>query len=152
LRLRKKYQALRLNTAQTQIEILRIRIGKVFFNDKILIIYKEKEKHMKRVGVAASKIAKGNLVLYNFYVVLISSLFSLFIFIVAGSTVIFALLIIYFICNEIIPVDFSKNWTVIIIICMATLTIVTAGFNLFIISKNIKFSVKKWMLPDKKHK
>jgi len=48
---------------------------------------------MKRIGIAASKISKGNLALYNFCVVLISVLFSLSIFVVAGSTVIFAYLL-----------------------------------------------------------
>jgi len=93
---------------------------------------------MKRIGIAASKMSKGSLVLYNFYVILISILFSLFIFIIAGSTVIFALAIIRYVGNEIIGVDFDKNWRSIFTVCMVSLTVVTTLFNLFAIIINLK--------------
>ncbi|OGX09349.1 MAG: hypothetical protein A2Y06_06335 [Omnitrophica WOR_2 bacterium GWA2_37_7] len=95
---------------------------------------------MKRVGVAASKIAKDNLFLYNFYVVLISSLFSLFIFIVSGFVVTFALIIIGYVGKEIMLVKFERDWSDVLVICMISLTIITAIFNLLIISKNIRLN------------
>ncbi|MBU0467879.1 MAG: hypothetical protein KKF78_06900 [Candidatus Omnitrophica bacterium] len=98
---------------------------------------------MKRVGVAASKIAKGNLFLYNCYVVLISSLFSLFIFIVSGSVVTFALIIIGYFGKEIMLVKFERDWSDVLVVCMISLTIITAIFNLLIISKNIKLNKLK---------
>ena len=93
---------------------------------------------MKRIGIAASKISKGNLTLYNVYVVLISALFSLFIFIVAGSTIIFAIAIIKYVGNEIMGVEFERSWQSILAVCMVSLTIVITLFNLFAISKNLK--------------
>ena len=38
---------------------------------------------MERIGIAASKIAQGNLFLYNICVIVISFLFSLFIFFIS---------------------------------------------------------------------
>ncbi|MCK5083795.1 MAG: hypothetical protein KAR31_12880 [Candidatus Omnitrophica bacterium] len=93
---------------------------------------------MKRIGIVASRISKGNLVLYNVYVVLIAALFSLFIFIVAGSTVIFALTIIKYVGNEIMGVEFERSWQSILTVCMVSLTIVVTLFNLFAISRNLK--------------
>ena len=93
---------------------------------------------MKRIGIAASKISKGNLTLYNVYVVLISALFSLFIFIVAGSTIIFALAIIKYVGNEIMGVEFERSWQSVLAVCMVSLTIVITLFNLFAISTNLK--------------
>lgn len=93
---------------------------------------------MKRIGIVASKISKGNRALYNFYVVLISLLFSLFMFIVVGSTVIFSLAIIKYVGSEIMGMDFEKSWESILSICMVSLTIVVAFFNLFGILINLK--------------
>ena len=95
---------------------------------------------MKRIGIAASKISKGNLALYNFYVVVISVLFSLFIFITAGSTIIFSLAVINYVGNEIMGVEFEQSWQSILTVCMVSLTIVTTLFNLFAISKNMKLA------------
>ena len=94
---------------------------------------------MERIGIAASKISKGNLVLYNACVVLISFLFSLFIFIVAGSTVFFALMVIGYMATEIMGIDFERKWSAIFGVCMITLTVIIALFNLFAISRNLKF-------------
>ena len=98
---------------------------------------------MERIGLAASKIAKGNLLFYNLSVVLISILFSLFIFIIAGSTVLFALIVIAYVGSEVMPAEFEKNWMSVFSVCMAALTIITAVFNLFAISKNLKFRKDK---------
>jgi hypothetical protein len=93
---------------------------------------------MKRIGIAASKISKGNLTVYNLYVVLISALFSLFIFIIAGSTVIFALVIIKYVGTEIMGVEFERSWRLVMAVCMVALTVVITLFNLFAILKNLK--------------
>jgi len=93
---------------------------------------------MKRIGIAASKISKGNRVVYGIYVVLISILFSSFIFIVAGSTVIFALAIIKYVGNEIIGIDFEKSWKSTLSVCMVSLTVVVTLFNLFALLINFK--------------
>jgi len=93
---------------------------------------------MERIGVAASKMAKGNLFLYNFYVFLISFLFSFFILLVAGSSVVFALIVIGYIGTEIMAIELEENWPTILSLCMITLTIVIAVFNLMAISRNLK--------------
>ena len=68
---------------------------------------------MERIGIAASKISKGNLLFYNCYVVLISSLFSFFIFVLTGATVFFALVIISYLGVGIIGLDFERSWPTI---------------------------------------
>lgn len=98
---------------------------------------------MKRIGIAASIIAKNNPVLYNFYVVLISFLFSLFIFVVAGSTVVFALVVISYLGNEILPLEMKKDWSFVLSLCMVSLTMVVVIFNVLAISVNIKLPWSK---------
>lgn len=98
---------------------------------------------MKRIGIAASKISKGNLTLYYFYVVVIAALFSLFLFIVAGSTVVFALAVIKYVGNEIMGVEFESSSRSILTICMASLTIVVTIFNLLAISVNLRIPKNK---------
>ena len=94
--------------------------------------------------MAASKMARGNLLLYNIYVVIICVLFSLFIFVSAGITVALALIIISFIAHEIgvnkyFPLEFSSAFAV----CMMALTIVIAIFNLFAVLRNLKLTKPK---------
>jgi hypothetical protein len=98
---------------------------------------------MKRIGLAASEISKGNIVLYNFYVILISCLFSFFIFLVVGTTIIFALMVIAYMSSEITGRHDLKDWYGVVGVCMATLTVVTVAFNLFAIMININIPRKK---------
>ena len=98
---------------------------------------------MKRIGIAASKMAKGNLALYNFYVVFLSCLFSFLIFIISGSTVIFSLIVISYIAGEIIPVEINRDWSFILIVCMTALTVIISLLNLTTIIKNIKTNLDK---------
>lgn len=93
---------------------------------------------MKRIGIVSGRISKGNRTLYNLSVVLISMLFSLFIFIIAGSTVIFALSIIKYVGVEIMGVEFENSWRSILLACMVSLTVVVTVFNLFAILINFK--------------
>ena len=93
---------------------------------------------MKRIGIVSSKISKGNRALYNLLVVLISILFSVFIFVIAGSTVIFALAIIKYVGTEIMGMEFEKSWKSIFSVCMVSLTVVVTVFNLFAILINFK--------------
>jgi hypothetical protein len=93
---------------------------------------------MKRIGLVAGEISKGNRALYNICVVLVSILFSIFIFVIAGSTVIFALAIIKYAGNEVMGVEFENSWKSILSVCMISLTVVVTLFNLFAILINIK--------------
>ena len=93
---------------------------------------------MERIGLAASKMAKGNFFLYNLWVIIISFIFSLFIFFIAGASIFFALIILAYVISGIMPLEFDKNWESVFRICMVTLTGVIGIFNLFAIIKNIK--------------
>jgi len=93
---------------------------------------------MKRIGIVSSRISKGNRALYNLYVVLISILFSIFIFVIAGSAVIFALAIIKYIGVEIMGMEFEKSWKSVFSVCMVSLTVVVTLFNLCAILINFK--------------
>ena len=65
---------------------------------------------MERIGIAASKIAKGNLHLYNFYVVLLTLLFSFLVYFLTGSAIVFALVLIAIIMNKGIMPDLNEGW------------------------------------------
>ena len=93
---------------------------------------------MKRIGIAASKIAKGNVLVYNLAVLVISVLFSAFIFIVAGSTVMIALVIIMAVGNVLIPSLGRNDWKIVFKICMLSLTAIIVLFNLLAVLINIK--------------
>ena len=93
---------------------------------------------MERIGIAASKIAKGNVLLYNLCVILISFLFSLLIFFIAGSSIILALIIIGYMIIGVSPVDFREEWVAVIRVCMVSLTVVVSIVNLFAVLRNIK--------------
>lgn len=106
---------------------------------------------MERIGIAASKIAKGNVFLYNFYVVLIAFLFSLFIFILAGVTVFFALVVISYVSSEVSPFAFDGQLVGLLKLCMISLTVIVAIFNILAILKNIKMP-KKFSITEKENK
>ena len=93
---------------------------------------------MERIGIAASKMAKGNLLLYNSCVILISFLFSFFIFFIGGSAIAVALLLMTCAARGVLPVNFEKEWISIGLICMISLAAVVGGFCLIAISRNIK--------------
>lgn len=95
---------------------------------------------MKRIGIAASKISRGNRWLYNFYVILISVLLSLALYLIVGATVIFSLAIIKYVAGEVMGVDFDGDWASILSVCMVSLTVVVALFNVFGILINLKLN------------
>ena len=97
---------------------------------------------MKRIGIAASKISKGNTTLYNFFVIFIACVFSMFLFIIVASTVIFALAIISYVTNEVMPSEHERNWDAVRMTCISVLTIIMAVFNLLAIFINIKLPSK----------
>ena len=98
---------------------------------------------MERIGIAASKIAQGHLWLYNLAVILISFLFSFFIFFIAGSSIVLALIIIGYVVNGILPNDLWDDWRGVIRVCMISLTIIVSIFTLFAILKNIRLKMRK---------
>lgn len=93
---------------------------------------------MKRIGTAASHIAKGNLFLYNLFVVLISFLSSLLIFVMSGLAIALGLILIAYVTQATWIVDLRQGMAAPIMICMVFLTMVIGLFNLYAIGINIK--------------
>lgn len=93
---------------------------------------------MERIGITASKIAKGRLFLYNLCVVGISFLFSLLVFFIAGSSIMLALIIIGYVVDGVLPTGLGQGWGEVIRVSMISLTIVVSIFTLFAILRNIK--------------
>ena len=95
---------------------------------------------MERIGIAASKIAQGNLFFYNLYVILLSVLFALFIFVIIGTTVLLALIIISYLGTELIGSEFADRWPSILTVCMVALSGIVGVFMTLAILRNIKLS------------
>ncbi len=98
---------------------------------------------MQRIGLAASKMAKGNLLRYNLFVVGISSLFSLVLFLVSGFSVLAALLLISFILRGFLPTEFHAGWVNLIKFAIMCVAVLTGILNAMAILKNIKLSKHK---------
>jgi len=98
---------------------------------------------MNRIGIAASKIAKGDIVLYNAYVLLLVFLFALFIFVIAGAAIMLALILVGFLVEGMLPQDLLRDWRQVITVCMATLTGVVGFFAAVAIIRNVKFKLSK---------
>lgn len=93
---------------------------------------------MERIGLAASKIAKGNLLWYNFYVILLSLLFSFLVFFISGSSIVIVLIIVAYLSHLGSPPDLTKGWMPVMVMCMYCLAVVIGFFTLLAIIKNIK--------------
>jgi hypothetical protein len=93
---------------------------------------------MKRIGITASRIAKDNLLLYNFYVLLISFLLSLLIFFVSGFALIVGLALISYITKGFMVIEPGTGFSSFLAICMIALAIVVGVINLVAILLNIK--------------
>ncbi len=95
---------------------------------------------MERIGRAASKMAHGNLVSYNFFVIGISCLISLFVFFASGFSVLAAIFLISLILRPLMPGAFeSGHYTHLIKICLVVLASIISLLNIWAIFKNIKF-------------
>ncbi len=93
---------------------------------------------MERIGIAANRMAKGNLLLYNGYVVLIAFMFSLFIFILSAAMVFFTVIILAYLGRELKVFEFERNWSSIFSTCIVSLSIIMSFFSLIAIAKNLK--------------
>ena len=99
---------------------------------------------MERIGIAASKMAKGNLLWYNAYVVLLSFLFALLIFLIGASAVVIALIVLGYIVQGGGPGlagqgRFGEEWQSIMLVCLGSLSFVVGCSTLVAILRNIKF-------------
>ena len=93
---------------------------------------------MKRIGIAASKIAKGNLFLYNIFVVFLTLLFALLIFFIAGSSIVVALIVIAYIISKGAYPDLERGWMPIMVICLKCLAALIGILVLYAVAINVK--------------
>ncbi|MBZ0166441.1 MAG: hypothetical protein K8I00_06510 [Candidatus Omnitrophica bacterium] len=93
---------------------------------------------MKRIGMAASRISKGNVRLYNTYVILISLLFSIFLFFIVGLAVILAIGIVMLFGPETMTQELRDNWQTVTRMCGQALALVVVVFNAIAIVVNMK--------------
>ncbi len=97
---------------------------------------------MKRIGIAASRISKGNVVHYNLCVVGISLLVSLFLFLIAGLAVLLAIGLVAFFGHETMTEELRNNWTTIMSLCARALGLAVVVFNIVALAINIKIPPK----------
>jgi len=98
---------------------------------------------MLRIGVAASKMSKGSLLNYNLCVILISCIFSLFMFFVCGLSLLPIVFLISLILHALKPAGVYAGWVHIFNICLVVLGLVVGVFNIVAISKNIQLTKNK---------
>jgi hypothetical protein len=99
---------------------------------------------MERIGIAASKMAKGNLWTYNVFVVMISCLCALLVFLICGFSILAALFLISLVFRFFMPSGFNAIWFSIVKLCLLALAVVVGLLNLVAIIKNMK--LKKYKL------
>ena len=95
---------------------------------------------MERIGIAASKMAKGNLFVYNLWVIFIAFVFSLFVFILTGATILLALVVLAYVGEEVMPMNFTKNWSSILTVCLVCLSIIMTLFYVMALAKDLKLN------------
>lgn len=93
---------------------------------------------MERIGIVASKIAKGNIILYNFLVLLMTFLFSFLVFFICG-TAIFIVLVVLDNLNKMRNAPASPEiFYSVARICALGLSVVIGIFAIFALGRNIK--------------
>lgn len=97
---------------------------------------------MKRIGLTASKIAKGNIWLYHLAVVVISFLFAMFVFLVCGFCIAVALVIVSLVLQRMLPNMDQNAWSHVVRSCLKLLGILIGVVMLVAIVKNIKLNSK----------
>ncbi len=98
---------------------------------------------MLRIGIAASKMSKGNLLSYNFYVILIACLLSFFIFLICGFSILLIIFLVSLVLHALRPTDFHAGWVHMFKICLVVLGLVVGLLNAVAIFKNIQFTKNK---------
>ena len=82
--------------------------------------------------------AKGNLAAYNLSVIGITFLCSLLIYLIAGSAVVFSLIVIGYIVNGVLPAALDEQWGRMVYVCMISLAAVVGLFSFFAVVRNIR--------------
>lgn len=96
---------------------------------------------MKRIGIAASKISPKNILLYNLFVFIISTLFSLLVFFLSAFSIFVAIYIIHVLVTGSSVFDFYSIWGGILKSCMVALAVMMGVFNMCGIGVNLKLKL-----------
>lgn len=94
---------------------------------------------MDRIGIAASKMAKEKLWLYNFYVVVLSFLISFIVFLVAGGAIFLGLTVIGLMAEGVLPSHVHPEWLRMFRLSLACLIVAISLIVLTAIVRNLKF-------------
>ena len=98
---------------------------------------------MRRIGIAASKMSKGSLLSYNFYVVLITCLFSLLVFLICGLSILFIVFLISLCLHALGSDQPHTGWVHMFKICLIVLAFVVGIFDIIAIVMNVQLTKKK---------
>jgi hypothetical protein len=98
---------------------------------------------MLRIGIAASKMSKGGLLSYNLYVILITGLVSLFVYLICGFSVILIVFLISLIVHVIRPEGLHPHWVHVFKVCLTVLAWVVGVLGIAAILKNIQITRNK---------
>lgn len=98
---------------------------------------------MLRIGIAASKMSKGSLLSYNFYVILITCLVSLLVFFICGFSILLIIFLTYLAVHALRPAEFQGHWVHMVKISLIMLAVVIGIFNVIAICKNLQLTKKK---------
>jgi hypothetical protein len=90
---------------------------------------------MKRIGIAASRIAKDDIVLYNVFVILLSTLFSMMIFCVSAFAILAGVALVSYATRGFMSIDAGSS---IFRYMVLGLSAVVGLVNLVAILTNIK--------------
>ena len=96
---------------------------------------------MKRIGLAASKIAQGNVWFYNLAVVIITVLFAFFVFFICGFIIGIAIFALSLIAQHGLHLGNGQTWLEALRICLILLGILVGIGALVGIIINIKLRV-----------
>ncbi len=97
---------------------------------------------MQRIGLAASKIAKGNIWVYHLTIVFISCLFAVFVFLVCGFFIAVTIFLLSLLPQRLLPSVNAHTWVHVFRICLKFLGVLIGIFTLIAILKNIKLRFK----------
>lgn len=97
---------------------------------------------MQRIGITASKIAKGNRYIYHAAVILIACLFAVFAFLVCGFAVATAVFTVALIVQLAVPSMSQQVWLDALRTCLMLLGVLIGIAALVAVIQNIKFKTE----------
>ncbi len=98
---------------------------------------------MRRIGIIAEHIAKGNLFLYHFYVLLYSSLISLIVFLLSAFTIIIGVSVVVLVMRQPVVLTPESLFAKLLFISLMVLAGVVGILNLWVVVYNIRLRNKK---------